>query len=277
MNVLMCPVCSCEIVEKGNRYICKNNHSFDISKKGYVNLLMSNASGNKRHGDDKMMVEARRDFLNKGYYSPLADEISRITVQNLSDTKDISVFECGCGDCYYLEMLKKHLDENSINNSLWGCDISKEVLPYGKKRMGSANLFVASAAKLPILNESINVAMSVFAPCSFNELSRIVKYGGIVVKVIPLENHLIELKENLYDEVYLNRPVVEEHCDFEIITNVKKEYVFEITNGNDLENLFKMTPYYYKTGTEAQKKLLSMEKMKITASFGIICYRKIKQ
>ena len=276
MNVLMCPVCSDELVKNNNKYICKNNHSFDVSRKGYVNLLMSNASGNKRHGDDKMMVEARRDFLNKGYYRPLADEISKIIVRNLCQTKDISVFECGCGDCYYMEILKKHLDKNLINNAFWGCDISKEVLPYGKKRMENSTLFVASATKLPILDNSIDVAMSVFAPCNFNEFSRVVKNGGIVVKVIPLEKHLIELKENLYKDVYLNRPVVEEHSDFEIITNVKQEYVFEITNREDLENLFKMTPYYYKTGIDAQKKLLSTDKMKITASFGIICYKKIK-
>ena len=78
MNVLMCPVCgdSLEFCEK--YYKCKRNHSFDISKKGYVNLLMSNASGDKRHGDDKAMAEARRDFLNRGYYFPLAEAISEI-------------------------------------------------------------------------------------------------------------------------------------------------------------------------------------------------------
>ena len=68
MNVFVCPVCKKELVSNGKSFICENGHCFDISKFGYVNLLMSSKSSAKRHGDDRLMVRARRDFLDKGYY-----------------------------------------------------------------------------------------------------------------------------------------------------------------------------------------------------------------
>lgn len=66
-----CPVCSDELCKKEKVMLCPNGHSFDIAAKGYVNLLLNNSSGAKRHGDDRLMINARRDFLSKGFYEPL--------------------------------------------------------------------------------------------------------------------------------------------------------------------------------------------------------------
>ncbi|MBE6648346.1 MAG: methyltransferase domain-containing protein [Ruminococcaceae bacterium] len=270
MNVLMCPVCKKELFEETGRFICKNNHSFDISKKGYVNLLMSNASGDKRHGDDKAMVCARTDFLNRGFYEPLAKAVSKLAL-NCKEENPV-VFECGCGECYYISEVKNGFENANKKPKLYGMDISREVLPYARKRLSEINLFVASAYKLPILDETVDVAMSIFAPADMNEMGRIVKKGGMVIKVIPLEEHLIELKQTLYSDVYLNRPVIEENVYFENKSFSKLEYEIELKNKGEIESLFKMTPYYYKTGADAQKKLLSLDNLKVKVSFGITCY-----
>ena len=74
MNNFICPVCKSEFTKNNNSYICRNNHCFDISKKGTVNLLRSNKSS---HGDDKLMVNARRSFLDKGYYLPLLEVLKK--------------------------------------------------------------------------------------------------------------------------------------------------------------------------------------------------------
>ena len=60
-EILKCPVCGGGLMHSadGKKPICINRHCFDIARKGYVNLLMR-AGG--RHGDDKTMLEARRDF-----------------------------------------------------------------------------------------------------------------------------------------------------------------------------------------------------------------------
>ena len=74
MVYFRCPVCGEILRENENGFSCVSGHGFDKASSGYVNLLMSNASG-KRHGDDKLMVRSRRDFLEKGFYSGLKKEL----------------------------------------------------------------------------------------------------------------------------------------------------------------------------------------------------------
>ena len=75
MSNFICPVCKSKISLFERTYKCGNNHCFDLSKDGYVNLLMSQQSSLKRHGDDKLMVKARRDFLEKGFYNELRKDL----------------------------------------------------------------------------------------------------------------------------------------------------------------------------------------------------------
>ena len=98
MSFFICPVCNSVLFEQESRYSCENNHCFDKAKQGYVNLLMSQQSSLKRHGDDKLMVKSRRDFLGKGYYSELCDKIC-LTVDRIKK-KDSVLFDIGFGEGY---------------------------------------------------------------------------------------------------------------------------------------------------------------------------------
>jgi 23S rRNA (guanine745-N1)-methyltransferase len=62
----VCPKCSLALVCEDGIAKCKNNHSYDRAKAGYYNLLLTNVVGT--HGDNREMVEARRDFLDTGVY-----------------------------------------------------------------------------------------------------------------------------------------------------------------------------------------------------------------
>lgn len=75
MSILTCPVCGKRLKLTKKSYICENNHCFDIAKSGYVNLLLSKHAGKTVHGDNKLMLQARRDFLERGYYAPLKDAL----------------------------------------------------------------------------------------------------------------------------------------------------------------------------------------------------------
>ena len=71
MDFFICPVCKEKLCIQNKSLVCSNNHTFDIAKSGYVNLLLSKQAGKNVHGDNKLTVRARRDFLSKGYYSRL--------------------------------------------------------------------------------------------------------------------------------------------------------------------------------------------------------------
>ena len=50
--------------------------------------------------------------------------------------------------------------------------------------------------------------------------------------------------------------------------------IYWVSSNEDVNNLFKMTPYYYKTGIDDQQKLASLESVETEAEFGIRIYRK---
>ena len=51
--MIICPICKEKLEREGKSYRCINNHSFDISKSGHINLLIDNKKHSKMPGDDK--------------------------------------------------------------------------------------------------------------------------------------------------------------------------------------------------------------------------------
>ena len=80
-----CPLCQQALLLDEKSYRCANNHSFDQAKQGYVNLLPVQFKHSKEPGDNKAMVQARRAFLDKGYYQPLLDSMLAL-YQKYGDT-----------------------------------------------------------------------------------------------------------------------------------------------------------------------------------------------
>lgn len=73
----VCPKCRGALVLlDGGVKKCAAGHSYDRARAGYYNLLLGSSGG--EHGDNKMMVEARRAFLAGGYYSPLAERVAAL-------------------------------------------------------------------------------------------------------------------------------------------------------------------------------------------------------
>lgn len=266
MNFI-CPVCSCDLKKEGRTFLCENRHSFDISKEGYVNLLMSQQSSLKRHGDDKLMVRARRDFLSGGFYEELRTAICDSVNSVLQ--KGGSVADIGCGEGYYTSAVKEKCDRE-----LFGIDISKDALKFASKMVRDCDFAVASAFSLPFKDESADCILNVFAPSAYDEFSRVLKNNGKLIKAVPLEEHLWELKSVLYDVPYKNKPEKRNDELFKLVCVKELKYKIKTDNKADIENLFKMTPYYYKTGRNEAQRLLSLDCLETTVHFGVEIYEK---
>ena len=63
VSMYLCPLCQNPLLLHENRYQCLNNHSFDVAREGYVNLLPVQQKNSKDPGDNKDMMLARRQFL----------------------------------------------------------------------------------------------------------------------------------------------------------------------------------------------------------------------
>lgn len=265
----LCPLCHTPLSKDSNSLKCQNNHCFDISKTGYVNLITG--GGKKGHGDDKLMVKARRDFLSKDYYKHLKDKL-RQEVLSAARTRD-TLLDSGCGEGYYTAAFANALKEKN-GSEIFGIDLSKEALKLAAKACPEVSFTAASAYRLPFDNESFNILTSVFAPLAIEEFQRVLKKDGIFITVIPLENHLFALKKAVYDTPYKNKPEPTELSGFELISSQKVSKEITLQNHEDIKNLFMMTPYYYKTSARDQEKLNKLDSLTAETEFMILTYRK---
>lgn len=264
MSCFLCPNCGNPLEKNEHTYICQKGHSFDIAKSGYVNLMLNVGQG--RHGDDKAMVHARTDFLNGGYYRPLANAIMEILKQENPKT----ILDAGCGEGYYTRLFSDCLPEAKVV----GLDISKDALAVAAKKCKNCEFAVASTSSMPIQSKTMDCVLTIFSPFFPEEFCRVLRTGGYFIRVIPLEYHLHELRELVYDHPYDNTVPDLGIDGFTLIDNKKVEYSISIDGKENIRNLFTMTPYYYKTGREDQEKLESVSSLTTTVSFGIVVYRK---
>lgn len=268
MSCFVCPVCKNSLIEQENKFYCEKNHCFDKAKQGYVNLLMSQQSSQKRHGDDKLMVKSRRDFLSKGYYSVLCDEICNSI--NKIKNQDCLLVDVGCGEGYYTSLIKSECNIPRV----YGIDISKNALQYAAKADKSIKFAVASAFQLPFNDNCADILLNIFAPCAYPEFRRILKDNGFLVKVVPLSEHLWELKKAIYNNPYKNKPEIKNDELFTLVESKELKYQITLEDKEDIYNLFTMTPYYYKTSKDDTEKLLELKSLTTTVHFSIEIYTK---
>ncbi len=271
MAELICPVCGLPLAESKACFSCEKGHSFDRAKSGYVNLLRSSAKG-KRHGDDKLMVQARSAFLDKGFYDPLVRAVSACCLDYAPCPA--RVLDAGCGEGKYTGAILTLLESAGKQPQVLGIDISKDALAHAAKRVRQARFAVASTAALPVADESTDLLVSIFAPFSGPEFARVLAPAGKIIRAYPLEKHLWELKQLVYDRPYENPPFPAEEAGFRILETRQLRFRIRLDCSEDIVNLFKMTPYYYKTGAADQAKCAAAETLETGLEFGISVYEK---
>lgn len=270
MSAFLCPHCRGPLTENAAGLVCPAGHAFDRARSGYVNLLAPGKGGN--HGDDRMMVRARRAFLDGGYYAPLSDALNGLALRYARP--GLRVFDAGCGEGYYTARLRQALAEAGMEPEVFGVDISRDALNAAGKRDRALELAVASVYALPVAEESCDALLSVFSPLCLPEFRRVLRPGGAFLMAYPLEEHLWQLKEAVYDEPYPNRPDPDEREGFVLETRRTLRYSITLPDTETIGNLFKMTPYYYKTSRRDQEKLAGLSCLTTQAAFAVCAYRK---
>lgn len=269
MNSFVCPICREPLELRENSFFCANNHCYDRSRKGFVNLLRSNKS---MHGDDKLMVSARRSFLEKGYYAPLLNVLEKLL---LSVAKSGNVIlDCGCGECWYTSSLYNSLKKNGIDTDFFGIDVSKEAISAGAARNKSLRLAVATVFDVPLPDNSCDIILSFFAPSAPDEYLRLLKKDGCFITAFPMEEHLWELKQAVYENPYKNTVADMEMSGFELVKNETVHTKAKICTNEDILSLFSMTPYYYKTSASDKAKLEQHNELNVQLHFCAAMYKK---
>lgn len=269
MSYFICPICKNELIQKENSFLCSENHCFDRSRKGFVNLLRSQKS---RHGDDKLMVRARKNFLDRGYYLPLLEVIEKQLKAVVHD--NCTVLDCGCGECWYTAHLYEALRKDGISADFLGIDVSKEAVSVGAGRCKALKLAVATVYDIPMADNSCDVILSLFAPFSPQEYRRLLKKNGYLITAFPLREHLWELKQAVYDRPYKNEVSELNIEGFTLISEETVHQTIKLCTNEDICSLFSMTPYYYKTSREDKEKLNALDHLDTQIHFCSAVYQK---
>ena len=277
MNNIACPFCKEPLEYDYERsYVCRNRHNFDLAKQGYLNLLPVNKKKSKSPGDSEMMVRARREFLEAGYYNPLMEEIKQV-IENEIDfvKKDIKILDSGCGEGYYSQHALSNL--SGISSKIVGTDISKDAVKRAAGKYKENFYFVSSIYNLPIQTDSIDLILSVFSPNDSEEFGRVLYKNGYLLVVSPGENHLKQLAELIYDSFRPHEYNIIEKIGspFIYVSTHRKTFDINITDSEMSNNLLKMTPYYWNTSIEAQEKINNCNDISITCDFNITVFKNV--
>ncbi len=263
-----CPNCGQLLTVEEKRLVCPRGHSFDRAKEGYVNLLLPGGKHSKVPGDNRQMVQARRAFLEHGYYAPLADALAARMAKDLP--AGARVLDAGCGEGYYTGRVREALHDPHM----LGVDISKFALRAAAKKDRSILYAVASVFHLPVADASVDAVMTLFAPYCGSEYVRILRPGGLLYRVIPDRDHLWELKQMVYDHPYENEVQDFALEGFTFLEALPVRTMLDLLSAEDIRHLFDMTPYAYKTSQENAARLYALETLQTRASFLILCYQR---
>lgn len=233
MIELICPKCKNVLRKQNKSLVCPLNHCYDISQKGYINLLIHKSSINP--GDNADMVVARKTVMQNGYYDALTEKVSDL-VKGFAPN---SLLDLGCGEGSLTVRLSEIVPDTV------GMDISKSAINKACSSDKKTRYVVGSISDIPIANDSVDLVVNCFAPLDEEETRRVLKQDGVLLKITPSENHLFELKQAIYPNPYLNEK--KDYPKGFYLQDEIKVVSKVLLSGEYLQSVIKMTPYFYKT------------------------------
>lgn len=263
---LLCPICGAPLAKGERALVCPSHHSFDIARQGYVNLLPVQQKHSQDPGDTREQVLSRRAFLDTGTYAPILEALIEASREYGASGELLDV---GCGEGYYCAGLSQ-----ALSLPLTGVDISKEAVRAAAARYKGPNWLCATAAHLPVGDETVGLLTSLFALTLPEEFLRVLRPGGLYIQVVAAEDHLLGLKRIIYDRLTHK----EKHTTQELpgLTRLHSQHIaFDFTlTKEQIPWLFAMTPHLFRIGKAGAARLAQAQTLEDRASCVLNVYRK---
>lgn len=261
--MLRCPVCEEQLNRAAGSFVCAHGHSFDVAKQGYVNLLTVNQKHSLHPGDTREQVLSRREFLEGGYYAPIVQALIEAARPLSGELLDV-----GCGEGYYATRLG-----TALGMHVTGLDISKEAVRCAAGKYKNAQWLCATAAHIPVEDESADLITSLFALTVPEEFHRVLKTGGIYFQVLAAQDHLLGLKHIIYDHLALKeKDSTPELPGFQRLESIPIRFSFTV-KGEQVKNLFSMTPHMFRVSKAGAERLENTKILTDTASCVLNVFR----
>lgn len=270
-----CPLCGDDLISTSSPWHCSNGHSFDVSRRGYVNLLPVQKKGSKSPGDNKQMISARQCFhANKGF-APLMERLAELCISHFPQP-ELVLYDAGCGEGTYLSFVCDALTNAGKVVHPAGSDISKVAIDLAAKQVRHAQFVVASSFALPVVSNVADIVLQIFAPGNDDELSRITANNGVLIHVAPGADHLFRLKQAAYDMPKPHELPHDTRDGFTLVSRERLQFDVKLVSEEHALALLNMTPFTWRL-TDIQKQALSREITQAEGDFVISVWRKAEQ
>lgn len=217
----------------------------------------------------KENVQARSDFLNKGFYSKVYDELNKLILKN---NNKFNILDSGCGTGYCDNRLFEYLKKNNINPNISGFDISQASVDFAKKQYPHINFFQSDVNDIKkISNNSKDIILALLTPKNYKEYNRILKDDGkLYIIKYDVKEHFKEILEYVGAKREKKATVTKilDENDFKILSRKEVKYQIKLDN-ESLRNIIKTIPEHLTFDKIKVEELNKMKELNLTLSFVI--------
>lgn len=266
IKLFHCPICSTSIkLKDGSQFVCERDHSFDLSRQGYVNLALQ-AHVTKYN---RTLFEARNKVMTSGYFQPVLDYLTMLIDEHVHSTEALKIVDAGSGEGSHLAYLVSNL-ETKVDGV--GIDLAKEGILAAAKDYPGNSWLVADLANLPFQDRSFDVLLNILSPANYKEFTRVLKEDGLFIKIVPENDYLKQLRAIFYEDVEKEKernPVESVAAHFKNVKTERITYDFPLDSVL-LESLIHMTPLAWGASAEKIERAITSEIPFVTVDFTIV-------
>ena len=230
-----CPLCHGPLFAGETSLRCEEGHDFALSKKGYVDFCPAARAG----AYDNALFDSRSRFIGGGFYGELIDALKALLLQYAPVGP---LLDAGCGEGSFL----KALCPDPSARLCVGLDLARPGIQRAARGGGGWLWAVGDLARLPFKDGVMAAILNILSPANYPEFSRVLRPGGVVLKVVPGARYLAEVRslvrENLRQETYSNERVVKLFSErFDLLEQREIIDTFPLTP-EQAADLLSMTP-----------------------------------
>jgi 23S rRNA (guanine745-N1)-methyltransferase len=195
-TTLQCPICGNPLQLAENSFRCSSGHCFDLSARNYLNLAPQHKQTDGKY--DAELFTARRRVFTAGFYDELTRAISEVCRSRLNADKPLVILDAGCGEGFFAAKLLNDLtaspNSTRVDTEIIALDLAKSGVEMAAKAEPQLKCLIGDLARLPLANDSIDIILNILSPANYQEFERVLRPGGLLLKVIPGEHYLQQVR-----------------------------------------------------------------------------------
>ena len=200
-DLFRCPMCQVALTAGETSLRCERGHDFSISKKGYADFCPGARAG----AYDDALFDSRSRFIAGGFYGELIENLRELLDKYAPDGP---ILDAGCGEGSFM----KAICPDPTTRPCVGLDLSRPGIQRAARGGGGWLWTVGDLSRLPLKDGTVAAILNILSPANYPEFSRVLRPGGAVLKAVPGERYLQEVrtlaKDRLRSESYSNERVV---------------------------------------------------------------------